>query len=288
MYKGKRVAFVFSVLAVTVLLALSLGGCGSGGLSGTLKLSGSTTVLPLAQEAADQLMDENKDLKITVQGGGSSVGITQVSEGVVEIGNSSRDLKPEEQSLGLVDNKIALDIIVAIVNPDSVKVDNLSMDQLKGIFLGTYTDWSQVGGEAGPIKVIIRDEASGTREMFDEKVLGSKKDAPVKPVSGAEEANSSGVLRQKVASMKGAIGYISKGYVDNSVKELKLDGAEPTTENAVSKKYALSRYLHMFTKGEPTGLAASYIDYVLSDDFQQNVVAKEYIPIEEAEGKTSK
>ena len=279
----KKGALSFAVALLAVLFALMLPGCGSSGLSGTLRISGSTTVLPLAQEAADQMMEKNKDLNITVQGGGSSVGITQVAEGTVEIGNASRDLKPEEENLGLVDHKIALDIIVAVVNPKTVKVDNLSMDQLKGIFLGTYTDWSQVGGEAGAIKVMIRDEASGTREMFDEKVLGKTKENPVKPVSGAEEANSNGVMRQKVASTDNAIGYLSKGYVDSSVKELKLDGVESTTQNAVSKNYKLSRYLHMFTKGEATELAKAYIDFVLSGDFQSATVAEEYIPIKETE-----
>lgn len=293
---GLRKSIVLLVaVTVVALLALAAAGCGSGdngeeegnngttvALSGELTLSGSTTVLPLAQEAADMLMEDNADLDITVQGGGSSVGITQVSQGVVEIGNSSRELKDEEKDLGLVDHKVALDIIVVIANPES-GIEDLSAEQVKGIFTGAITDWSQAGGAAAPITVVVRDAASGTREMFDEKALGSTKDNPVQLASGAIEANSSGVIRQKVASTPNSIGYVSFGYLDNSVEALKYGGVEGILENALDGTYPLSRYLHMFTKGEATGLAGDYIDYVLSTDFQDTVVSLEYIPMTEVE-----
>lgn len=295
MARRKRFWFPAINLAVIALLALIAAGCGAGEssdqsgnngteavLSGELTLAGSTTVLPLAQEAADRLMEENPDANITVQGGGSSVGITQVSQGVVEIGDSSRELKDEEKSLGLVDHKVALDIIVIIVNPD-VGVDTLTADQVKGIFTGAITDWSQVGGAGAPITVVVRDSASGTREMFDEKALGSTKDNPAKMASGAIEANSNGIVRQKVASTPDSIGYISFGYLDDSVKALNYGGVPGGLETALNGTYSLSRYLHMFTKGEASGLAESYIDFVLSPEFQDTVVSKEYIPMTEVE-----
>jgi phosphate transport system substrate-binding protein len=267
------------LLVIAAIAALSLAGCGTtSGLSGKLTLSGSTTVLPIAQEAADEFMKANPDTKVTVQGGGSSVGITQVSQGVVQIGDSSRELKDTEKNLGLVDHKIAYDVIVVIVNPD-VKVTNLTADQVKGIFTGTITNWNQVGGPDSTITVVVRDSASGTREMFDEKALGSSSANPVKPASGAIEANSNGVMRQKVASTNGAIGYISYGYLDKSVKPLKYDAVAGNLQTALDKTYPLSRYLHMFTKGEATGLAKSYIDFVLSPTFQNDVVSKDYIPM---------
>lgn len=278
---GNRKKGIGVVWATVAIILVMVAGCGSG-VSGTLSLSGSTTVLPLAQEAADQFMEKNPDATINVQGGGSSVGITNVAEGVVEIGDSSRELKDEEKSLGLVDHKIALDIIVVVVNP-SVKVDNLTADQVKDIFNSNLTNWSQVGGADGNITVVVRDAASGTREMFDEKALGSKKESPYKPPSGAIESNSNGIVRQTVASTPGAIGYISFGYVDKSVKPLKYGGVEGNLQTALDNTYTLSRYLHMFTKGEATGAAKSYIDFVLSPEFQNDVVSKEYIPITEAE-----
>jgi phosphate transport system substrate-binding protein len=276
----KRI-IVLMLVALTVAgaAAIGAGGCNSGA-SGTVTASGSTTVLPIAQEAADQFMQENPGATVTVQGGGSSVGIKNVADGVSDIGDASRELKDEEESLGLVDNKIALDIIVGIVNPD-VTVDNLTIAQMKDVFTGKITNWSEVGGADAPIVVVVRDEASGTREMFDEKVLETSKDNPVKPVSGAIEANSNGVLRQKVASTSNSIGYISSGYVDKTIKALELDGVEGTVENALNDSYPLSRYLHMFTKGEATGTVKDFIDFVLSEEFQTETVSKEYIPITE-------
>ena len=278
MRRKSKVGITVAGLILVLVTALVLAGCGGSGLSGTLTLSGSTTLQPIAQEAADQFMKDNTSANVTVQGGGSSVGITQVSEGTVNIGDSSRELKDEEKNLGLVDHKVAFDVIVVIANP-GVSVSNLTTDQVKGIFTGSITNWSQVGGTDGTITVVTRDSASGTREMFDEKALGSTKDKPVSLVSGAIEANSNGVMRQKVASTKGAIGYISYGYLDKSVKPLQFNGVTGNLQTGLDKTYPLSRYLHMFTKGEATGLTKAYIDFVLSPDFQNTTVSKEYIPM---------
>ena len=270
-----------SLAAVLMLVFVSVGcggstsGEGGDGLDGNLTISGSTTVLPIAQEAADMFMDENLGATVNVQGGGSSVGISNVAEGVVDIGNASRGLKEEEEDLGLVDHEIALDVITVIVHPDA-PVDDLTGEQVMGIFTGAITNWSEVGGPDQAIVVVIRDEASGTREIFDEKALDKEP-----PVAGAIECNSNGIVRQTVSSTPFSIGYISLGYLDGSVKAVMYDGVEASAETAVDGTYPLSRYLHMFTKGEPTGIVEAFIDFVLSDDFQNEVVAKEYIPITE-------
>jgi len=277
--KGKKTAVAGATMVVVVaalVLALALGGCS--GVTGKVTASGSTTVLPLAQAAADQFMKKNSGATVTVQGGGSTVGITQVSQGAVNIGDSSRELKPEEQNKGLTDNKIAYDIIVMIVNKN-VPVTNLTTDQAKSIFTGSIKNWNQVGGPDAPIVVIVRDSASGTRELFDEKVLGKTSTNPVSPVAGAQETNSNGIMRQTVGSTQNSIGYISYGYLDSSVKAMQLNGVTGNLSNALNKTYPLGRYLHMFTKGAPTGATKSYIDFVLSDDFQNNTVSKEYIPL---------
>jgi len=283
------------ITLLTLLIAtLLLAGCGekkeeSGGggtaqkYSGTVKCSGSTTVLPIAQEAADRFMDANPDATVEVQGGGSSVGITQVKDGVVDIGMSSRDIKQEENPDGsLVPQKIALDIICVIVHPSN-RVDNLTAEQVKDIFTGRITNWKDVGGADAEIIVVVRDKASGTREMFDEKAMGHKKEAPVEPVASAIECNSNGVLRETVASKTNAIGYVSKGYVNNTVKEVKYNGVAPSVQTAKDKTYPLARFLYLITKGQPSGAAKGFIDFVLSDSFQNDVVAKEYIPIKQAQ-----
>ncbi len=268
-------------LAAAFLLVLAAVGCGNGtasgsDLSGSLSLSGSTTVLPIAQEAADMFMENYPKVTVNVQGGGSSVGISNVAEGIVDVGDSSRELNNDESSKGLVDHKIAYDVIVVITNKN-VPVENLSADQVKGIFTGTIKNWQEVGGPDAPITVVVRDSSSGTREMFDEKALQKQK-----PLSGAIETNSNGIMRQTISSTPNAIGYVSLGYADGSVKLLDYGGVAGNQANALNGSYPLSRYLHMFTKGEPSDLAKAFIDYVLSNDFQNQVVSKEYIPITEA------
>ena len=268
-------------LAAAFLLVLAAVGCGNGtasgsDLSGSLSLSGSTTVLPIAQEAADMFMEKYPKVTVNVQGGGSSVGISNVAEGIVDVGDSSRELNNDESSKGLVDHKIAYDVIVVITNKN-VPVENLSADQVKGIFTGTIKNWQEVGGPDAPITVVVRDSSSGTREMFDEKALQKQK-----PLSGAIETNSNGIMRQTISSTPNAIGYVSLGYADGSVKLLDYGGVAGNQANALNGSYPLSRYLHMFTKGEPSDLAKAFIDYVLSNDFQNQVVSKEYIPITEA------
>ncbi len=228
-------------------------------------------------------MDANPDALVEVQGGGSSVGITQVKEGVVDIGMSSRDIKQEENADGsLVPVKIALDVIDIVVNP-KVSVDGLTTEQVRDIFTGRITNWKDVGGADAEIIVVVRDQASGTREMFDEKAMGSKKDAPVEPTASAIECNSNGIVRETVASKPGAIGYLSSGYVNDKVKVLKYNGVAPSVQTAKDKSYTLSRYLYLVTKGAAEGAAKGYIDYVLSDGFQDEVVATEYIPIKQAQ-----
>jgi len=274
---GKRKLTVL-MIGMALVAVVAAAGCGSTAASGNLSLSGSTTVQPIAQEAADQFMKKNPGANVTVQGGGSSVGVTNVSQGVSNIGNSSRNLADTEKNLGLVDHQVAYDIVVAIVNPD-VTVKSLTGDQMKDVFLGKVTNWSQVGGTNAPITVVIRDESSGTRDMWDTTVLGKTATNPVKPVTGAIEANSNGVLRQKVASTPNSIGYISYGYMNKSVKALQFNGVTGNLNTALDKSYPLSRYLHMFTKGAATGLAKTYIDFVLSPDFQNQTVSKDYVPM---------
>ncbi len=270
-----------AILPAILLVAASLVGCGSGSgtsegsLTGRVSISGSTTVLPLAAEAASEFMDAHPGVQVSVQGGGSSVGITQLTQGVVDIGMSSRELKTEEQNLGFVDHKIALDVIVVITNP-GVTVDNLTKDQVKGIFTGAITNWHDVGGADAPITVVVRDKASGTREMFDEKALDSQDST-----TAAIEANSNGIVRQTVSSTQNAVGYISLGYLDGTIKALRYNGVNASRDTALAKTYPLSRLLHMFTKGEPQGVVSTFIDFVLSDRFQNDVVAREYIPATE-------
>jgi phosphate transport system substrate-binding protein len=203
---------------------------------------------------------------VLVAGIGSSAGIESVANGIAQIGTSSRDLKPEEAPLGLVDTKIALDAIAVIVNPAN-PVDSLTTTQVAQIFEGRIKNWNQVGGPDLEIGLVNRDEASGTREAFTKLVLkGGDFDPAAAVLPGT------GQVRSVVAQSKIAVGYISLGFVDKSVKALTIDGVTPDEQTVANGTYPISRLLHFFTKGQPTGLAKRYIDFVLSPAVQDEVV----------------
>jgi phosphate transport system substrate-binding protein len=270
-----RACLASSAVLVLGLAALSLAGCRASGVSTTrLNVSGSTTVLPIAETAAEMFQERNPGTSVLVAGIGSSAGIEAVANGQSEIGTSSRDLKKEELSLGLVDTPIAHDAIAVIVNPAN-EVSDLTKDQIARIFEGKITNWSELGGPDMAIGVVNRDEASGTREAFWKIVLGERsfdRTAAVLPGTGQ--------VRFVVAQSRGAIGYISVGFVDRTVKAVAVDGVMPTEADIMSKRYPISRLLHFFTKGEPSGLAKRYIDFVLSSDVQEGVVREAgFLPI---------
>lgn len=284
--KSIRTAASMLLLALALAPAVSVTGCGTpreSAYRGTVKASGSTTLLPIAQEAAAQFTELNPATRVDIQGGGSSVGVTQLGQGVVELANSSRDLNPGEGE-GFVDFKVAFDVIVLVVNPTN-PIKNLNDAQVKAIFTGEITNWKDVGGPDKEIVVVIRDQASGTREMFDKKALGATSDKQVFCVKSAIESASNGVVREVVATTGNAIGYISIGYINRRLKEVSFNGVAPTKENAASGKYTMARYLHMFTKGQPAGALKGYIDFVLSDRFQREIVATEYIPVKDVKGQ---
>jgi len=267
-----------SAALVAVAVTLVLAGCGrsASGSQTSLTVTGSTTVMPIAEVAATEFEAANPGKRVLVSGIGSSAGIEAVTKGTCDIGTSSRDLKPEEKSLGLVDIKIALDAIAVIVNPSN-PVTGLTKAQVSDIFQGKIKNWKEVGGPDLEIGLVNRDEASGTREAFSKFVLGTADFDPAAAV-----LPGTGQVRSVVAQASGAIGYISLGFVDPSVKALAIDGI-PANETTVGNgTYPLSRYLHFLTKGEPTGLAKAYIDFVLSPKIQESVVRDAgFLPVTE-------
>lgn len=242
-------------------------------MTGSIKISGSTTVQPISQAAADKLISMNTGLTIAVAGGGSGAGIKDSIAGVNDIGASSRELTADEASaLSVV--AIANDGIAIIANPNN-PVKNLTKDQAAKIFLGEIKNWKEVGGNDAPILVQTRETGSGTLATLSELLLGNK---PV--VSTATPYTSSALIKQAVAANVNAVGFDSIGYVDSSVKVLSIDNIVPTTETVKSASYILSRSLFVFTKGVPTAEKAKFIDYLKSEDCQKNIVIKEgYISI---------
>ena len=275
----RRVLLTGVILALAVLGA-SVAGCTSDAKrSQQVNVSGSTTLLPIAEQSGEAFHKQNLEVSVLVSGLGSSAGIEAVSAGTAAIGTSSRDLKEEEGPLGLVDTPVAYDGIAVIVSPSN-RVDNLTMDQLRGIFSGKITNWKDVGGPDQSIDLVNRDEASGTREAFKKIVMGD-----LAFDSAAAVLPGTGQVRDVVARAPGAIGYISLGFVeprftDVRVKALSVDGVAPSESSVADRTYPIGRTLHFFTKGEPTGAAKQYIDFVLSDEVQMGVVVDAgFIPI---------
>ena len=259
------------------------------GPKGTLKVSGSTTVLPIAQKAADAYMATHPNADIQITGGGSGVGVQQIGEKSVDIGMSSRELSATEKTKypALVRNVVAKDGIAIIVNPaNEVKV--ISAQTAADIYTGKITKWSQVFGGNVPntnnqIVVVGRDSASGTRTFFDTDPTGILHGAA--PTKSMLEKNSNGAVTQTIAQTPGAIGYVSIGFVDKSVKALPIwwndptKAVSPTKENVLDKSYPINRELFMFTNGQPTGLAKDYIDFILSPAGQKIVDEEGYVSL---------
>lgn len=285
----KQSGFIALALAGILVLMLLAAGCtGTGGNLTTatpsaaktsITVTGSTTVLPVAQEAADDYMLIHPNANIQITGGGSGVGVQAAGEKTADIGMSSRDVKPDEMQKypALVAIPIGKDGLTMIVNPAN-PVNSLTAAQIKEIYTGNYTNWNQVGGSDMPIVVIGRDSASGTRDYFTSSIMGG-----ANATRTMLEKNSNGAVTQTVAQTPGAIGYVGIGFVDQYVKALKIDinGTlyESTVDNVLSGTYPYSRYLYMLTSGQPTGLAKDYIDFILSPAGQQHLKTEGYVPL---------
>lgn len=272
--KAKRTVKLTAILLslVFALVALTGPALGAKKLSGELLMSGSTTVQPLAEELAAAFTKKNPDVKVNIAGGGSGVGIKDVADGKVHIGNSSRKLKPDDPA-GLVANLIGYDAVAVIVNPKcsakNVVKKGLSKQQLKDIFTGKIINWKDVGGKDAPIMVNSRTAPSGTLDFFSEEVLDKEA-----VVATAKKHESNGLLKQAVSQNPNAIGFISLGYLDKKVKGVPLNGVAPTIKNAKAGKYTLVRPLIMVTKGKPAGLAAEFIKFAQSAAGQKIVATK--------------
>lgn len=258
----------FFIIASTAILLVSAGHV----LAGNIVIKGSTTVLPIAQKAAEAYMKQNPDVKISLSGGGSGNGIKALIDGSTDIADSSRFIKSKEVELAIqkrqypVPFAVAYDCIVPVVHPGN-PVMNLSLAQIRDLYLGKIKNWKEVGGEDRKIVVISRDTSSGTYEVWSEKVMNKERVFP-----GALLQASSGAIVQAVSKNKNAIGYVGIGYLDKSVKGIMVDRIKGTSETTLNGTYPISRPLFMFTPGWPEGDTLKFINFVMHPEKGQKLV----------------
>lgn len=273
---------VGSVLTGAMCMAVFFAGCqsaapysgtgsGTGAVSGTVIGSGSSALLPLAQNAAKAFKAKNPNVSVTLNAGGSGTGLKQVADGSVDIGNSdvaaAAKLSSDRASV-LVDHKVCVVSMATIVNKDvGDKVKNLTKEQLIDIFTAKTKNWKEVGGPDEPIVLMTRPKTSGTRALFAKYALGGKEEAS----NAALETDNSGILLKSIEENKGTVGYVALSYLVGNNKDrvstISIDGTAPTLENTYNGKYPVWGYEHMYTKGEAKGAVKAYLNYIVSSEY---------------------
>ncbi len=253
-------------------------GCGLGkdsrGAAQAITIAGSTSVQPFAEKLAEEYVHKHKEVRIDIQGGGSSAGIYAAQQGAADLGASSRELVGDEKKLQEI--PIAYDGIAVIVNKQN-SLENLSLEQIREIFQGKITDWGEFGLPPHPIHLITREEGSGTRNAFEELVMG--KHAEITPAALVQDSNGS--VREIVANDPHALGYISMGLVDPRVKALAVDGASPTRQHIKNRTYKLVRRFLLVSRSQPQGLAKDFVEFILSPKGQQLLENEGLVGVEE-------
>ena len=269
-----------ALLALSLLFGFALTGYASGPYGADKRkviIEGSTTVLPIAQAAAETFMRQNPDTEIVVRGGGSGVGIASLLDKTCDIADASRAIKDSELDKATTNgvdpqaHVIAMDGIVVVVNPAN-PLSVLTKKQIKDIYTGNISNWKELGGNDGKIVVVSRDSSSGTFEAFGTLALGGAKVRPDALLQASNQAVASIISRTR-----GAIGYVGLGYISSEVKVLQLEGIMPSKQTVLTDKYPLSRPLYMYTNGAPTGTIRDFLDFIMSTEGQKIVDEQGYV-----------
>jgi phosphate transport system substrate-binding protein len=258
-------------LPLLALVVAFFPACRRTGERADLTLAGSTSIQPFADKWAEVFMQTHPDYGVNVQGGGSSAGVQACKSGACQIGMSSRELKKDEKDLFEI--VVARDGLAIIVHPSN-PVRGAKLAEIKQIFAGDLRNWSLLGGADRAITVVTREEGSGTRGAFQELVMGK-----TRIFKGAITEDSNGTVREIIAHDPYSIGFISLGLVNRQVRALELDGAVANEENILNGRYKLVRPFLFVSRGEPTGHAKEFIDFVLSEEGQALVKKEGLLPI---------
>ena len=257
------------VFLLLVLFSMNLTGCAR---RRSITMAGSTAFLPFAEELAEEYMKKNPGVNISVQGGGSAVGVQTALNGTAQIGMADLvTLPPEADKLKKF--VAAKDGICLVVHPSN-KIENLTTEQVRAIYSGEIKNWKEIGGIDKFITVVSREAGSGTRSSFEDLMLKG-----LKLAGDAVIGDSNGTVRETVINDPNAIGYISHGVVNEKVKALKIDGIPPTYENAISGKYKLVRPIYLMIRTESETQVKGLLDYILGPEGQKTIQEQGLIPV---------
>ena len=250
-----------------------------------VQLKGSDTILGVSQTVAEEYMKKNPHARISVTGGGSGTGIAAKINKTIDIAMASRQMKDSEyesakkNGASVKEITIAFDAITIVVNKNN-KISNLTMEQLREIYLGKIKNWKELGGADKEIIVISRDSSSGTHMYFKEHVLRKGKS------KGKEEFGnktlflpSNESIKQQVTSGEGTIAYLGLGYLDDTVKPVKIDGVDANVANVKNKTYPISRGVYWYTDEKIEGTAKKLVDFMMSKEGQKIVEKEGFVPV---------
>lgn len=280
----------FIVFTAMVLCATSVFAASN---KNSIQVKGSDTMVNLGQAWAEKYMEQNAGDFVAVTGGGTGTGLSSLISGTCDIAMSSRNIKEKEIALaekkGIHPNeiKVALDGLAVVVNLKN-PIDKLTIDQLAGIFTGRIVNWKELGGMDEKIVILSREVNSGTHVYFKEHVLRKLDPASKEEFApGALMLSSSQAIADEVAGNLAAIGYYGMGYISAKQKPIlvakddKSEYEKPTIENVLNGKYPISRPLLVYTNGTPSGIVKKFVDFALSKEGQEIVLATDFVPIKE-------
>ena len=287
----RKFAAVLTTVFLLGFLAIETGPAYSRQKAKSIQIKGSDTMVNLGQAWAEAFNKTHPGVNIAVTGGGSGTGITALTNGTCDIAESSRAMEDKEiknaEAKGVkpIQEIVALDGIAVVVHPKN-PIKNLTIDQLREIFLGNITNWKTIGGANKTIVILSREFNSGTHIFFKEHVLRRG------VVKGPEEFSpsalmmpSSQAIADEVAGNENAIGYYGMGYISprQSViavaKDAKSPFIKPTIDSVKSNTYPISRPLYLITNGTPQGMLKDFIDFVYSKDGQEIVKKLDFVPV---------
>ena len=268
MFLKRKIIFIISVLVLNNFnIAFAK--------DNSITIAGSTTILPISERWA-KVFKEKTGISVNVHGGGSTGGINATKIGTADIAASSREMSSQEKE-SLKSVVIGRDALVVILNKSN-PIDNLSVEQLRDIYLGRITNWKQLNGPNKLVQLVNRESGSGTKTLFQELVVHSIGSKNLQMSLKSIVNNSNAEVKETVRLIPGAIGYVSFGFVDDSVNGINVNLVKPTISNIKMNKYKLVRNLYYLVRDDNSQLIKRFLEFVLSKDAQQVVLKEGYLP----------